>query len=523
MVFTPKTLDVIGSLSKQEQLYLYQMTREYKKAAEINDAKTLAKFKARRPHRSIYEVFLEDSTRTKESFRNAIAFHDVKGHMFDASSSSFNKHESYADTFNMLTWYGADVFIVRSKLEWVCTWLSRNWAEYAERHGREAPPIFINAWDGKHEHPTQELLDQFTFLEQNNFNSSAIHVALIWDLLHGRTVHSKVDGLAIFESVVVDLIAPKELQLQEYYVDKMKAHWYEVRIFESIDAYLDKWDVAPICYFTRLQLERMWDKILKKEDQLRAAVTIRKEHLPLFDDTTKFYHPLPRHKVTPVLPSFLDTTTYNGWEQQSSNWVHIRTVLLSAMLGVEYVMNWFEWTQMKDEEEEEQFVFEAPTSHTPNTPGTQRVHPIHDGITIDHIEKWKTIQKIRKWINKIISVIDLHQEWWERVAPWKTWVHKWIIFRPWVDLNEKQIRQLAALSPGCTLNKIKDWKIWQKLRLHMPPKLYNFAELSCKNDLCISNKKHYENVPAEFEKYTKDTFICQYCSTKQTYEEVWEW
>ncbi len=72
-----------------------------------------------------------------------------------------------------------------------------------QRHGIEKP-AFINGGDGRHEHPTQELLDEFTFLEQNNFDNSHIRIALIGDLLHGRTVHSKVDGLKIFKNVEID-------------------------------------------------------------------------------------------------------------------------------------------------------------------------------------------------------------------------------------------------------------------------------------------------------------------------------
>merc|ERR1712112_60398 len=82
-------------------------------------------------------------------------------------------------------------------------------AEYAQRANIPRPCI-INAGDGKHEHPTQELLDNFTFWEHNKFNYSSIHCALIGDLLHGRTVHSKTDGLAVFDTVAVDLIAPPE-------------------------------------------------------------------------------------------------------------------------------------------------------------------------------------------------------------------------------------------------------------------------------------------------------------------------
>ena len=154
--------------------------------------------------------------------------------------------------------------------------------------------------DGRHEHPTQELLDEFSFLEHKDFDRSEIHVALIGDLFHGRTVHSKADGLQIFKKVVVDLVAPDELQmppslqkkiikkilakmtqigstflifLKIYiqklsfssaeiqkirfrYVDKMKKQGFTINFYPSIDAYLAAGKVANLWYFTRLQLER---------------------------------------------------------------------------------------------------------------------------------------------------------------------------------------------------------------------------------------------------------------------------
>jgi aspartate carbamoyltransferase len=97
--------------------------------------------------------------------------------------------------------------------------------------------LFINAGDGKHEHPTQEMLDEFTFLEQNNWDTSSIHIALVGDLLHGRTVHSKVDGLKIFDTVRVDCIAPSEIAMPETYIHMMKTNGYEIRLFSSLDAY----------------------------------------------------------------------------------------------------------------------------------------------------------------------------------------------------------------------------------------------------------------------------------------------
>jgi len=103
MALKKRSLDVMSAYSVEEQLYLYKKTKELKEAYISKNESVLDLFKIQDPRMGIYEVFLEDSTRTKESFRNAIEFHGVRGKVFDSSTSSFNKYESYADTFNMLT------------------------------------------------------------------------------------------------------------------------------------------------------------------------------------------------------------------------------------------------------------------------------------------------------------------------------------------------------------------------------------------------------------------------------------
>ena len=54
---------------------------------------------------SAYLIFLENSTRTRESFRNAAKFHRVRTNMFDSATSSFAKNESITDTIKMLIGY----------------------------------------------------------------------------------------------------------------------------------------------------------------------------------------------------------------------------------------------------------------------------------------------------------------------------------------------------------------------------------------------------------------------------------
>ncbi|HKJ85393.1 MAG TPA: bifunctional aspartate carbamoyltransferase catalytic subunit/aspartate carbamoyltransferase regulatory subunit, partial [Spirochaetia bacterium] len=204
--FLGRTIQVVRDLSVDEQAYLYDQTRLLKEALRERDVAAIDRFRVNRRDLGLYLVFLEDSTRTKESFRNAAKFHTMKLNDFSAIGSSFTKKESITDTVKMLVGYSEQsVFVLRTKLEGTCRWLEHAVGDYTRKAGLP-PASFINGGDGRHEHPTQEFLDEFSFLEQKQWDRSHIHLALVGDLFHGRTVHSKVDGLHIFGEVEVDLV-----------------------------------------------------------------------------------------------------------------------------------------------------------------------------------------------------------------------------------------------------------------------------------------------------------------------------
>jgi aspartate carbamoyltransferase len=229
-VFSGRTIQVVRDLHPDEQWYLYQQTRQLKEA--LRNGGDVSRFRLNNPDLGMYLFFMEDSTRTKESFRNAGKFHGVKLNDFDAKNSSFQKKESITDTIKMLVGYSSSssIFVVRSRIEGVCRWLEGSMAEYAAKIG-VPQPAFINAGDGRHEHPTQEFLDEFSFLEQLEWKRDHIHIALVGDLFHGRTVHSKVDGLEVFREVQVDLIAPPELAMPEHYLETMKSKGFRAANF----------------------------------------------------------------------------------------------------------------------------------------------------------------------------------------------------------------------------------------------------------------------------------------------------
>ena len=80
--------------------------------------------------------------------------------------------------------------------------------------------------------------------------------------------------------------------------------------------------------FTRLQLERMGESVLEKAQSLREAVTFRQDMLGKIPEGTRFYHPLPRDRLYPTNPTFLDELPLNGWDGQSANGYWTRIAIL---------------------------------------------------------------------------------------------------------------------------------------------------------------------------------------------------
>lgn len=526
--FAGRSLAVIEDLNRRERLYLYRRARELKEALRKRDGATLDRFRIGDPDFGLYEVFLENSTRTRESFKNAAHFHRLKFSELNAATSSFNKSESYADTFSNLAGYDNRVFVIRSSLEGVCRYLSEQIERYRHRHGIATPISFINAGDGRHEHPTQELLDEFTFLEDLRWNEESIHLALVGDLYHGRTVHSKVHGLGLFSEVRVDLVAPEELSMPRQYLRAMEEQGFRVREFPSISAYLDHGGpVAPQWYFTRPQLERMGERILRRAAELRRAITFDPALSGALPEGSVFYHPLPRHREHPTIPVDLDGTTLNGWERQSANGWIVRIVLL-AMIGGR-IGDDYDGPVGPPPVEEPLFVTEVPPgagrSAMDDTKArlySEGIRPISDGLVIDHIFVGAEPGAIRSHLTTIISVMGLHGRGGEWVSTGGDGRYKGLLFRPGhPGLSERDVRKLAAVVPGATVNIIAGGEVKKKYRLGNPARIYGLPELICGNEACITNPVNGEHTLPSFRRNPDGAYVCEYCSTTHAFTEVW--
>jgi aspartate carbamoyltransferase len=525
-VFKERSLCVAADFSIDEKKYLFEKTRKLKEAWRNNDYETLNRFRINDMDFGIYEVFLEDSTRTRESFRNAAEFHEVKLSMFNSDSSSFNKMESYLDGFMTLAGYSNRIFIVRSRIEGLCLWLERKGEQFAGRNYLNYKPAFINAGDGKHEHPTQELLDEFTLIEDNDWRKDSLHIALVGDLFHGRTVHSKADGLRIFDNVKVDLIAPPELSMPIQYFNRMKENGFELKEFHSLAEYLSQPDIAPRFYFTRPQLERMGERILKRQDELREAITFKEEFIEKLPDpgNTFFYHPLPRHKVHPTIPTFLDDTPLNHWETQSINGMYIRIILLSVIAGK--TGQDFQGKTVPVKNYADDFIHKVTPDNSKPKTLKEGINPLANGVVIDRFCRGESKEDIWDYLHKTMKIMGFSRfrgSMGVGESKKEPGIYKGLIFLPEVkELSPSDIRRLAAVTAGCTVNIIKDNTVVEKLRLTSPPRIYKIKGTGCTNSDCISHESHSENIPPEFIREEDGTLECYYCGTPHQFKDIWK-
>ncbi|MGA2547927.1 MAG: aspartate carbamoyltransferase [Rectinemataceae bacterium] len=523
--FKGRTVAVVNDLSLDEQRYLLRKAGEVKRA--VLSGGEASDFRLRDNDYSVYLIFMEDSTRTRESFRNAAKFLGARTNLFDTATSSFNKNESMSDAVKMLFGYADEsCFVIRSKLEGVCRWLDDSVGRFADLSGRPRPS-FLNAGDGKHEHPTQEFLDEYSFLEQLEGRDEQIHIALTGDLYHGRTVHSKADGLRLFHDVEVDLVAPAPLAMPAAYVQRMRDNGFRVSSYESIDEYLASGKVAPIWYFTRLQLERMGEAVLEKAPALRKTVTFRKDMLGLLPGGCRFYHPLPRDRTAPTNPTFLDETPLNGWDAQSANgyWTRIAlTAMVSGLIGAD-----FEGEPKAPESYEDDFVREVSVTQREKPEYKVGIKPVDDGLVIDHISSGEPIDAIWGHLDAIRRMLKLDVRGGHGVFHNNRGTFKGIISLPDVmSFGGRELKKLAAIAPGCTLNLVHDHRVVKKYRLSMPPRIYGFDEISCKNELCISLPANLEGATTEFLRKSMvgepggAKFVCRYCEREHAFREIWD-
>jgi aspartate carbamoyltransferase catalytic subunit len=183
--------------------------------------------------RTVINVFFEASTRTSSSFELAAKRLSADTMSLKASGSSVDKGESLKDTILTLSAYDPDVIVIRHPQAGAPALITRHTAAHV-----------VNAGDGKHQHPTQSLLDLYT-MRKSLGRLEGLSVAIVGDVLHSRVARSNIQALRLMGASVV-LVGPPPLIPRG--IEEMG-----VTVSHDIASIGD----ADVVYVLRMQRERM--------------------------------------------------------------------------------------------------------------------------------------------------------------------------------------------------------------------------------------------------------------------------
>jgi aspartate carbamoyltransferase catalytic subunit len=151
--------------------------------------------------KSVFNLFFENSTRTRTTFDIAATRLSADVITLDIARSSTAKGETLLDTVANLSAMAADIFVVRH---------SESGAPYLIAR-QVAPHVHvINAGDGRHAHPTQALLDMFTIRHYKR-DFANLTVAIVGDVLHSRVARSNIHALTTLGCAEVRVVGPRTL------------------------------------------------------------------------------------------------------------------------------------------------------------------------------------------------------------------------------------------------------------------------------------------------------------------------
>jgi len=226
--------------------------------------------------KSIFNLFFENSTRTRTIFEIAAKRLSADVINLNVSASSASKGESLLDTIDNLSAMHADMFIVRHSQSGAPHLIARHVAPHVH---------VINAGDGRHAHPTQGLLDMYTIRHYKQ-DFTRLTVAIVGDVLHSRVARSDIHALTTLGVPEVRIIAPRTLLPEG--IEQMG-----VRLFTDMSEGLKGVDVVIML---RLQSERMKGALLPSAQEFFKNYGLTADKLALAKSDAIVMHPGPMNR-----------------------------------------------------------------------------------------------------------------------------------------------------------------------------------------------------------------------------------
>ncbi|MDR5903854.1 aspartate carbamoyltransferase [Franzmannia qiaohouensis] len=271
-------------------------------------------------------LFFEASTRTRVSFH--AAFSRLGGSVCDTTGFTFSsmaKGESLYDTSRVMSGY-CDAIVMRHPDQ----------GSVAEFAAATHVPV-INGGDGPGEHPSQALLDFYTIdkeFARLGKPLAGAHVLLTGDLKYGRTVHSLIKLLSLYDPLRITLVAPPGLEMPSHLIDLVASRGHRVEQRESLaDDYAD----VDVVYTTRIQKERFTAEMSEGFSLSRDFSVDRTFMDKRCGRDTIVMHPLPRDSRAEAndLDVDLNGDPRLAIFRQTDNGIPVRMAIFATLLQVE--------------------------------------------------------------------------------------------------------------------------------------------------------------------------------------------
>jgi aspartate carbamoyltransferase catalytic subunit len=230
--------------------------------------------------KSVFNLFFENSTRTRTTFEIASKRLSADVINLNISASSASKGESLLDTIDNLSAMHADMFVVRHSQSGAPYLIAKHLNDHKQHHVH-----VVNAGDGRHAHPTQGLLDMYTIRHYKK-DFTNLTVAIVGDILHSRVARSDIHALTTLGVPEVRAIGPHTLLPGG--LEQMG-----VRTFTNMDEGLKGVDVIIML---RLQNERMNGALLPSAQEYFKNYGLTPERLALAKPDAIVMHPGPMNR-----------------------------------------------------------------------------------------------------------------------------------------------------------------------------------------------------------------------------------
>ena len=236
--------------------------------------------------KSVFNLFFENSTRTRTTFEIAAKRLSAEVFNLDIARSSASKGETLLDTIANLSAMAADIFVVRH---------SESGAPYLIAE-HVAPHVHVvNAGDGRHAHPTQGLLDAYT-IRHFKKDFSNLRVAIVGDVLHSRVARSDIHAFTTLGCAEVRVVGPRTLIPSDL-------SQLGVKVFHSLEEGIRDCDVVIAL---RLQNERMTGALLPSSQEYFKNFGLTTARLQVAKPDAIVMHPGPINRGVEIESAVVD-------------------------------------------------------------------------------------------------------------------------------------------------------------------------------------------------------------------------